>query len=203
MCHCTVRDLQQRKRVSDVLPWWIVCTPTFDSKQFLVVAVRLPEPSTDNSVIDLLRSIGERRQRATGSSKGRDAQVRDTSKTPALSTSLSDHDGGCGAVGVPKPDGDADDHAGENSQPHGAHARPSLACTKPFITKRDSTEATSMFWRNPPVPAALPRVRRRLFLAHVLIGFSSEPLPRGRNTRLRSTVFQARNPSELARFKTP
>ena len=155
MCHCTVRDLQQRKWISDVFPWWIVCTPTFDSKQFLVVAVRQPEPSTDNSVIDLLRSSGERRQRATDSSKGRDAQVQDTSKTPALSTSLSDHDGGCGAVGVPKPDGDADDHAGDNAPPHGAHARPSPACTKPFITKRDSTEATSMFLRNPPVPEAL------------------------------------------------
>ena len=127
-----MRDLQQRKRVSDVFPWWIVCTPTFDSIQFLVVAVRLPEPSTDNSVIVMLRSSGERRQRATGSSKGRDAQVQDTSKTPALSTSLSDHDGGCGAVGVPKPDGDADDHAGDNPPPHGAHARPSPACTKPL-----------------------------------------------------------------------
>ena len=32
------------------------------------------------------------------------------------------HDGGCGAVGTSRPDGDIDDRAGENPQPHGEHA---------------------------------------------------------------------------------
>ena len=67
--------------------------------------------------------------------------------TQTSSTSLGDHDGGCGAVGTLSPDGDTDGYAGKNPQPYGDHAHDRVLRVRSLVTRRDSTEPTSMVSR--------------------------------------------------------